>query len=141
MALTLLAPGISSAGCLVAQSAARQEFSVDAHRAFVLEPPRSARVEGAMPWVWYAPTLGNRHPNRDEQWMIDRLHAAGIAIAGIDVGESYGNPRGSAVYQALYEELTNNRGYKRQPVLLARSRGSLMPAVRNGSRRNQSRNG
>ena len=79
-----------------------------------------------MPWVWYAPTLDRRHPNRDEQWMFDRLHAAGIAVAGVDVGESYGSPKGRATYQALYEELTGKRGFSATPVLLARSRGGLM---------------
>jgi len=124
----VLAGSLSIASCnwTLAQSGDRRTFTVADHRAFVLEPPKSARVEGTMPWVWYAPTLGKRHPNRDEQWMIDRLHAAGIAIAGVDVGESYGNPGGRAVYQKLYEELTENRGYSAKPVLLARSRGGLM---------------
>ena len=58
--------------------------------------------------------------------MIDRLHGAGIAIAGIDVGESYGSPAGIEGYQNLYLELTENRGFKKKPVLLARSRGGLM---------------
>ena len=104
----------------------RETLTVAEHQAFILEPPPAARVEGPMPWVWYAPTLGKRHPNRDEQWMFDRLHAAGVAVVGVDVGESFGSPRGRAVYQALYEELTENRGFSRQPVLLARSRGGLM---------------
>ncbi|MBC8290611.1 MAG: hypothetical protein H8E37_09865, partial [Planctomycetes bacterium] len=58
--------------------------------------------------------------------LFDRLHVAGIAIAGVDVGESYGSPEGRAVYEALYEELTQRRGYGTKPVLLARSRGGLM---------------
>ncbi len=109
-----------------AQADDRQTFTVADHQAFVLGPPESARIDGRMPWVWYAPTLGGRHPSRDEQWMFDRLHAAGIAVAGVDVGESYGNPEGRAIYQALYEELTKNRGFAAKPVLLARSRGGLM---------------
>ncbi len=109
-----------------AKAADRQTFSVADHQAFVLKPRESAWIEGPMPWVWYAPTLGNRHPNRDEQWMFDRLHAMGIAVAGVDVGESYGNPKGRAIYQALFEELTKNRGFSTKPVLLARSRGGLM---------------
>ncbi len=104
----------------------REIFQVSDHAGFVLLPAKTERVEGPMPWVWYAPTLGNRHPSHDEQWMFDRLHAAGIAIAGIDVGESYGNPEGRRVYQAFYEELTRNRGFSAKPVLLARSRGGLM---------------
>lgn len=56
-----------------------------------------------------------------EQWL-----AAGIAIAGIDVGESYGNTAGCALYDALYDHLVGARGLSRRPVLLGRSRGGLM---------------
>ena len=110
----------------VTQAAERQTFSVADHRAFILAPPDSARVEGPMPWIWYAPTLGRNLPGSAEKWMFDRLQAAGIAIAGVDVGESYGSPKGRAVFQALYDELTQNRGFSTKPVLLARSRGGLM---------------
>lgn len=105
---------------------ARENFKVAEHNAFVIEPVKAASVDGGKPWVWYAPTLGMRHPNKDEGWMVDRFAKAGIAIAGIDVGESYGSPKGRALYQKLYEELTTKRGYSKKPVLLARSRGGLM---------------
>jgi pimeloyl-ACP methyl ester carboxylesterase len=104
----------------------REDVEVAGHKAFVIEPSPSSRVEGPMPWVWYAPTLGRRHPSRDEDWMFQRLHAAGIAVAGIDVGESYGSPQGRAVFQAFYQHLTAERAYDKKPVLLARSRGGLM---------------
>lgn len=78
-----------------------------------------------MPWVWYAPTLKGL-PSQAETWMFDRFVAEGIAIAGIDVGESYGSPEGTRRYQALYEHLVEVRGYSKRPVLLARSRGGLM---------------
>ena len=104
----------------------RENFIVAEHKAFVFEPPQSARRDGPMPWVWYAPTLGKGLPGGSETWMFDRFHKAGIAIAGIDVGESYGSPKGRAIYQQLYVELTTKRGYGKKPVLLARSRGGLM---------------
>lgn len=100
-------------------------FTVAGHTAFLIEPPADARAKGPLPWVWYAPTLP-RLPGKAEKWMFERFLAAGIAIAGIDVGESYGSPDGSALYQAFYKELTQKRGYKKRPVLLARSRGGLM---------------
>ncbi len=109
-----------------AGAAEREQFKVGSNEAFVIMPPDAVRVGVPTPWVWYAPTLSKRHPNRDEQWMIDRLHAAGIALAGVDVGESYGSPQGVQVYQAFYQELTTKRGFSRRPVLLARSRGGLM---------------
>ncbi|MDZ4684293.1 MAG: prolyl oligopeptidase family serine peptidase [Planctomycetaceae bacterium] len=81
--------------------------------------------DGATPWVWYAPTFPNL-PGTEERWMFERFTKAGIAIAGIDVGESYGSPEGRKQFSTLYRELTEQRGYSRKPVLLGRSRGGLM---------------
>lgn len=97
-------------------------FSVSGHTAFLIP----AKATGtAKPWVWYAPTLPNL-PGKAEQWMFEKFLAAGIAIAGIDVGESYGSPAGRKLYSALHVELTGARGYATKPVLLGRSRGGLM---------------
>ena len=79
----------------------------------------------AKPWVWYAPTLP-RLPSDAERWMFERFRDAGIAVAGIDVGESFGSPAGRALYSALYAEMTGPCGYSRKPVMLGRSRGGLM---------------
>ncbi|MEM1069109.1 MAG: ThuA domain-containing protein, partial [Planctomycetota bacterium] len=45
---------------------------------------------------------------------------------GIDVGESYGSPKGREKYQAYYNYLVEQRQFHPRPVLLARSRGGLM---------------
>ncbi len=103
---------------------AGQVFAVEGHTAFVILPKQS--VAGVpTPWVWYAPTLPGL-PADSECWMFEKFLAAGIAIAGVDVGESYGSPRGRAVYSALYQELVEKRGFARKACLLARSRGGLM---------------
>ncbi|HEV7403709.1 MAG TPA: prolyl oligopeptidase family serine peptidase [Chthoniobacteraceae bacterium] len=101
-----------------------ETFAVEGHEAFViLPPPRNPAV--AIPWVWYAPTLKGL-PGGAEKWMFEKFLAEGIAIAGIDVGESYGSPAGVALYSALYRELTDKRHFATRPVLLGRSRGGLM---------------
>ena len=99
-------------------------FSVNGRTAFLILPERAA-AGGGTPWVWYAPTLPGL-PGKEEAWMFQKYLDAGIAVAGIDVGESYGNPRGRALFSAFYEELVVNRGLSRKPCLLARSRGGLM---------------
>lgn len=99
-------------------------FSLDGHEAFLI-PPAKPAASGATPWVWYAPTLPGL-PGDAEKWMFERFTAAGVAIAGIDVGESFGSPAGRKLYTALYRELTERRGFAAKPVLLARSRGGLM---------------
>lgn len=116
-----------AAGCgLVAEDELKFErYQIGDNTAFLLAPDESTKTDLGKPWVWYAPTLGKRHPNKTEAWMFERLHAKGIAIAGIDVGESYGSPVGRAVYQKLYEHMVE-QGYSTKPVLLGRSRGGLM---------------
>ena len=101
-----------------------EAFTVEGRTAFLILPSER-KGDGCMPWVWYAPTLPGL-PGGAEKWMFDRFLAKGIAIAGVDVGESYGSPKGRAVYSALYKELVEKRGLAKRACLLARSRGGLM---------------
>jgi len=103
---------------------AGEVFSIQGHTAFLILPSKP-RVGKPIPWVWYAPTLRGL-PATAEKWMFERFLKAGIAIAGVDVGESYGSPQGRAIYAALYQELVTKRGLDKQACLLARSRGGLM---------------
>src|SRR5262249_39602777 len=99
-------------------------FMVQGRPSFVILP-KDKPTKGHIPWVWYAPTLPP-YPGEEEKWMFERFLEAGIAIAGIDVGESYGSPEGRRLYSALYHEVTNTRRFSKRPVLLGRSRGGLM---------------
>jgi pimeloyl-ACP methyl ester carboxylesterase len=99
-------------------------FRVGEHTAFLIAPANRPAGQ-ATPWVWYAPTLEGL-PGAEEKWMFQKFLDAGMAIAGVDVGESYGSPKGRAGFSALYKELTEKRGLARKPCLLARSRGGLM---------------
>ncbi|MCE5325587.1 MAG: prolyl oligopeptidase family serine peptidase [Planctomycetaceae bacterium] len=101
-----------------------ETFIIEGRDAFVI-PPTNWSATRATPWVWYAPTLKGL-PGPEEQWMIDQFGKAGIAVAGIDVGESYGSPAGRTLYSALYKELTRGPGFSKKPCLLGRSRGGLM---------------
>jgi hypothetical protein len=99
-------------------------FEVAGHEAFLIEPTEAAQKTDK-PWVWYAPTL-KPYPGPEERWMIERFLKAGISVAGIDVGESYGSPAGVELFGKLFDDLTTKRGYATKPALLARSRGGLM---------------
>lgn len=100
-----------------------ERLAAGEHRAFLIPAPR-APERGPRPWVWYAPTLPNL-PGGHENWLFTRLLAAGVSIAGVDVGESYGNAAGRAGFDRLHALLVG-RGYSARPALLARSRGGLM---------------
>ena len=100
-----------------------ESFLVEGRPAFVLLPAEEKRTK-PQPWVLYAPTLPGL-PDRHEKWMHERFLEAGVAVAGIDVGEAYGSPKGRELFTALYKELTSRRGFTPRPCLLGRSRGGL----------------
>jgi len=123
----------SAAISVLAQSAGRakvlpipgESFQLEDREAFIIRPSAKNAGDRRQPWIWYAPTLPGL-PDQEERWMFERWIKAGIAIAGIDVGESFGSPEGRAGFTALYRELTERRGFSTTPVLLGRSRGGLM---------------
>ena len=100
-------------------------FSVDGHTAFLFTPAEvNALPPGApRPWILYGPTL-TPYPDEAEKWMHQRFTEAGVAVAGIDTGESYGSPAAVAATEKLHAEMVK-RGYAAKPALLGRSRGGL----------------
>ncbi len=100
-----------------------ESFRIGDRPAFLMLPPDDKRLR-PQPWICYAPTLPGL-PDEHEKWMHERFLAAGIAVAGIDVGEAYGSPQGQLGFDRLYEFLTERRGLARQVCLLGRSRGGL----------------
>lgn len=103
-----------------------ESFLIEGRPAFLLLPPPEKRTK-PQPWVLYAPTLPG-YPDAHEKWMHEHFLAAGIAVAGIDVGEAYGSPRGNEGLTALHREMTTRRGLAPRPCLLGRSRGGLWVA-------------
>lgn len=109
----------------------RVDFTVARRRAFVIKPHRSGAPQGNS-WVWYAPTLVTEkprtggYPNRSLTWLATRLLDRGVWIAGVDVGESYGNRQGRRVYTHFYKYVQEEYGLSPRPCLLPQSRGGLM---------------
>lgn len=100
-----------------------EAFLVSGRPAFVFLPPPEKR-RTPQPWIMYGPTLPGL-PDNAEKFMHENFLAAGVAVAGIDQGESYGSPKGQALMTDLYNELTTKRGFAKQVCLLGRSRGGL----------------
>ena len=112
-----------------------ENFTVAERPAFLYLPPPEKR-SSPQPWVFYSPTLPP-YPDQAERWMHEQFTAAGIAVAGVDVGEAYGSPKSHAAFDALYRELTEKRGFGAKPCLFGRSRGGLWTsswAIANPSR-------
>lgn len=105
--------------------AKRLDFSVGEFDGFVVLPANDVLGE-SKPWVWYAPTFIGRYPNDALEWMARQLLDAGFAIAGIDVGESYGSPLGVRAYNDFYDHVVREFGLNPEACLLCQSRGGLM---------------
>ena len=100
-----------------------EAFRVEGRPAFILWPEESLR-KTPQPWVFYAPTLAG-YPDEHEKWMHQQFLSAGVAVAGIDVGEGYGSPAARKLFDAFYVQMTAQRGLAKKPCLLGRSRGGL----------------
>jgi pimeloyl-ACP methyl ester carboxylesterase len=103
-------------------------LAVGGHTAFIFTsaatPGQQPNAKpGTKPWILYSPTLPS-YPDKAEQWMHEQFTKAGIAVAGIDTGESYGSPEALKAAEALHAEMVR-RGYSTKPALLGRSRGGL----------------
>lgn len=98
-------------------------FTIEGRSAFIFMPPEEKRTN-PQPWIFYAPTLSG-YPDGAERWMHEQFLAAGIAVAGVDVGEAYGNSKSHIVFDALHRELTEKRGFAKKLCLFGRSRGGL----------------
>ena len=101
-----------------------ERINFEGRDAFIIMPKNHA--ESNIPWIMYAPTLKGLPNERDEGWMIDKFLEAGIAISGINIGESYGNPEGRKIYTKFHDFLTKKKNFSQKASLLARSRGGLM---------------
>ncbi|MDV6029113.1 MAG: sulfatase-like hydrolase/transferase [Phycisphaera sp. RhM] len=100
-----------------------ESFFVAGRHAFLMKPDSAADAKLGKPWIFYAPAL-SRYPDTHESWMHQQFLDAGVAVAGIDVGEAYGSPHSQPFFDALYDEMVS-RGYSTKPALLGRSRGGL----------------
>src|SRR6478672_8549449 len=63
-----------------------ENFTVAERPAFLFLPTEDKRSR-PQPWVFYAPTLP-AYPDEAERWMHEQFVAAGVAVAGVDVGEA-----------------------------------------------------
>ncbi|MGB7326517.1 MAG: sulfatase-like hydrolase/transferase [Rubripirellula sp.] len=103
-------------------------FLLNGRHAFLMEPQKTSEAGTSeagseKPWIFYGATL-SQYPDQAESWMHQQFLDAGIAVAGIDVGEAYGSPYAFPHFEALYQKMVAD-GYSKKPALLGRSRGGL----------------
>jgi pimeloyl-ACP methyl ester carboxylesterase len=105
--------------------AKRLDFTVAGARGFVIIPP-TGELGGYHPWLWYAPTFVGGLPGDRHTQYFKPLLDAGFFIAGVEVGESFGSPKGTATYQVFYQYVVETFQLSPKATLLPQSRGGLM---------------
>ncbi|TWT95646.1 sulfatase-like hydrolase/transferase [Neorhodopirellula pilleata] len=100
-----------------------ETLQIAGRHAFLMKPNKPLVSDQSKPWIFYAPTLPS-YPDAAESWMHQQFLDAGVAVAGIDVGEAYGSPHAFPFFDALYDKMVAD-GYSDRPALLGRSRGGL----------------
>ena len=100
-----------------------ESFLLNGRHAFLIPAANDSKSADGKPWIFYGPTLA-RYPDQAESWMHQQFVEAGVAVAGIDVGEAYGSPHALPHVEALHQHMVSE-GYSARPALLGRSRGGL----------------
>ncbi len=105
--------------------AKRLDFTVAGAPGFVIIPS-GKEFGGYHPWLWYAPTFIGALPGNRHAEYFKPLLDAGFFIAGVEVGESFGSPKGTETYQAFYQYVVETFQLSPKAALLPQSRGGLM---------------
>lgn len=98
------------------------KFTIDGANAFVKYPKTFNGQK--IPWVLFAPVVGNEPSDTQHSFHQQRLLESGVAFVGIDTGESYGSPRSRELIKKLVDHLRAS-GFKDKGCALAQSRGGL----------------
>ena len=130
----------------------RLDFEVNSCRAFLLKPINISNNK-SRPWIFFAPAFMGPHPTNPQINPANCIHPVdvdtpvdppdredrstnaplfkvlleyGFHIAGIEVGESYGNPAGRQHFSSFYELLIKEDGLCQKVCFYGSSRGGLM---------------
>lgn len=109
------------------------EFRFQSAPAFIVKPksPAVADASHPRPWVWYAPFIRGTGtdwelPTQRHADVVKELLANGFYFCGVDVGESFGSPKGRKTFTDFYNFVVKQYGLSPRPCLFPVSRGGLM---------------
>ncbi len=87
--------------------------------AFVIIPEKQKNNGKGVPWVWLAP-ISPKSPNEAHMPMFRAFLDAGIAVAGIDVGQADSNAIALEAFSLFYERMRKDYALAPKAVLLVR---------------------
>lgn len=100
------------------------QVEIEGHAGFIIVPA-DRTGDKIIDWVWHAPSFGTPLGSCIDA-VIEPVVQANMAFVGVDVGESYGNSDGRAIYTRFYQDMVSRFHLAEKVVLLPQSRGGLM---------------
>jgi hypothetical protein len=103
------------------------ELRVRGRLAYLIKP--TGKVDPQRRWVWDFPfwlAINDGFGHVAHRHYVEKLLAAGLHVAGVDVGPSCGSPAAALVCQEFYEQLVSRYGLNKRARLLAHSHGGLI---------------
>lgn len=91
-------------------------FTVAERAAYIVVPKKAA---AGKPWIWRA-RFPNFHIEMDVELLKQGFHVAYVDVAGL-----FGGPQAMQIGDAFYDDVTQQRGLGKKPVLEGVSRGGL----------------
>ena len=105
------------------QSGKLTELRVRGRMAYLVEP--TGKVDPQKRWVWTFPfwlAINDGHGRLQHRFYVERLLAAGLHVAGIDVGTSCGSPSAANVCHEFYHLLVAQHGLNPRARLIGQSK-------------------
>lgn len=102
-------------------------LEVAGRHGYLIRPTK--KTDPQKSWVWEAPfwlAINDDQGRVQHRMYVERMLAAGLHVAGIDVGTSCGSPSGGEVCQKFFEHVTSEHGLHNKARLLVQSNGGLI---------------
>jgi hypothetical protein len=103
------------------------ELRVRDRIAYLIKP--TGTVDPLKRWVWEFPFwlgINDGFGSVAHRFYVEKALAAGLHVAGVDVGPSCASPAAAEVCQEFYEQLVSKHGLHKRARLLAHSHGGLI---------------
>ena len=101
----------------------RLDLSIEGCPAYIFLPAKTSQRKPTR-WVWYV-FFDGYAPGERQSWLFEHILGAGMAVAAINVGESYGSMTGVELQEKFFRAVTAKFALSSRVVLLPQSRGGL----------------
>jgi pimeloyl-ACP methyl ester carboxylesterase len=104
------------------------DVEVGDRKGYVILPTTPA-TDAERRWVWIVPYwlgVADRAGVVEHRFYVEAALARGYAVAGVNVGTTFGSPAGADVFQSFYERVVDEYGLHPRTRMILQSNGGLI---------------